>query len=52
MKKYITILEGYRKTYYQQEPAHCGIVLVSRLAGFPDKGSLVLTCNNRESLSE
>lgn len=28
---------------YQQEPAHCGIVLVSRLADFPDKGSLVET---------
>lgn len=29
---------------YQQDPAHCGIVFVSRLAGFPEIGSIVLTC--------
>ncbi len=28
---------------HQQEPAHCGMVLVSRRAGRPDSGSVVLT---------
>jgi hypothetical protein len=33
-----------RAATYQQEPAHCGIVFVSRRAGFPDSGSVVFNC--------
>lgn len=34
------------KMPYQHEPAHCGMVFVSRVAGLPDKLSAVFTYNS------
>ena len=36
------LLSIYLKKYHD-DPAHCGIVFVSRFAGFPQQGQVVLT---------